>query len=86
MRAQPEVASVLRPDTPRSVRVEAFGAEVLLTEASADACKAALLAVSSRIDSPSDAGWIGLVGWPLDSPLEVPHWSRLYKTVVALGP
>jgi hypothetical protein len=62
MRAQAEVHSALMSDTPRSVRVEAFGAEVLLTEASADACGAALRAVSYRIDSPSDGGWFGLVG------------------------
>jgi hypothetical protein len=59
---KPQMRNLLRPDTPRLVRVEAFGAEVLSTEAYADACEAALLAVSSRIDSPTDAGWFGLVG------------------------
>jgi hypothetical protein len=54
-------ANLLRPDTPRSINVEAFGAEVISTEASAGTYVAALS--GHRLDlaillSLSDREWL----------------------------
>jgi hypothetical protein len=60
MRAQPEMPSAPRSDTPpRALRFRQF-AQVESTEVSAATCGAVMLAGSYQIVSPSDAVWFDL--------------------------
>jgi hypothetical protein len=65
--AQGNLRNLLRSDTPKRIRIEAFDAADTSTEAYAGTCGAATHAASSLLALPSDAGWPGLARQPFHS-------------------
>jgi hypothetical protein len=66
--------------------VEGHGGPIGSTEAFADTCGAAILALFYRKPLPSTAGWFHLAGQPFRSGGEAQSSFRSRYTVVTLGP